>query len=201
MTEPHQLAHAGDPDTSVAAAAIAALSPSSRKVKLAIVDLLRDFGPQSADDLQRLYARLRADKGWPDVQLHSVKRRLSDLVNAAVVRDTGRREQTPWGRDAAVWELVTDVGLERLMRQAEAQAAAEDAAPWPDTTPEPTAEEYAAAVQLPEIADVIEAVAWKVGRASLIGSGRAFAEDIREWFGSLQAMQASVAEWKEATRG
>lgn len=115
MTEPHMLARASDPDTSHDAAAIAALSPSSREIKSAILRLLRSDGPATAFELRDLYFANRVDEGWPDCQPNTINRRVSDLANMGFVVDTGERRKTPDRRLAIVWRALTRTERNRLM--------------------------------------------------------------------------------------
>lgn len=113
MTEPHMLARNTDPDTSHDAGAIAALSPSAAIVKGAIMQLLRANGPRTAFELRDFYV---AHPEWPRVQPNSINRRVSDLRNSGLVRDTGRRRKSPDGRDAIVWRALTRTERDLLMR-------------------------------------------------------------------------------------
>jgi hypothetical protein len=115
MTEPHMLARASDPDTSKDAAAIAALSPSSREIKSAILRLLRSDGPATAFELRDLYFANRSHEGWPDCQPNTINRRVSDLANMGFVFDTQERRKSPDGRDAIVWRALTRTERAALM--------------------------------------------------------------------------------------
>jgi hypothetical protein len=107
MTEPYMLARTSDPDTSKDAAAIAALSPSSAKIKGAIMHLLREHGPKTAFELRSLYDDARRNGAdWPDCQPNTINRRVSDLAGIGLVVDMKRRRPTPDGRKAIVWRPV-----------------------------------------------------------------------------------------------
>lgn len=102
------LARTSDPDTSKDAAAIAALSPSSAKIKSAILQLLREHGPKTAFELRDLYfasSQYRVSE-WPDCQPNTINRRVSDLAGIGLVVDIKRRRPTPDGRKAIVWRAV-----------------------------------------------------------------------------------------------
>lgn len=116
MTEPHMLARTSDPDTSHDAAAIAALSPSSREIKQAILRLLRSEGPRTAFELRELYDRNAFAEGWPPCQPNTINRRVSDLANAGLVADTGVRRPTPDRRPAIVWRALTTTERKLLLR-------------------------------------------------------------------------------------
>lgn len=108
MTEPHMLARASDPDTSKDAAAIAALSPNSVKIKSAIMQLLRAHGPKTAFELRDLYDLGRKmGHDWPDCQPNTINRRVSDLAGIGLVVDMKRRRPSPDGRKAIVWRAAT----------------------------------------------------------------------------------------------
>jgi hypothetical protein len=117
MTEPYMLARTSDPDTSKDAAAIAALSPDSRVIKGAILQLLRQHGGKTAFELRTLYreTRLRNDVDWPDCQPNTINRRVSDLANIGLVVDTGARRKTPDGRMAIIWRATTRTERNTLM--------------------------------------------------------------------------------------
>lgn len=110
------LARTSDPDTSHDAAAIAALSPSSREIKGAILRLLRSDGPATAFELRDLYFANRANEGWPDCQPNTINRRASDLANIGLIVDTGQRRKSPDNRDAIVWRATTRTERKLLLR-------------------------------------------------------------------------------------
>ena len=106
------LARASDPDTSKDAAAIAALSPSSREIKRIIMRLLRQHGPQTAFERREIYAGVF---GAPVVQPNTVNRRVSDLAGIGLVVDSGTRRDTPDRRKAIVWRATTRTERNLLM--------------------------------------------------------------------------------------
>lgn len=102
----YTLHHAGDPDTSRTAAASAV---GREQVKQAILWLLDAAeAPLSAENLIGLYFHHREGMGWPVVQLHSIPRRLSELHNAGLVRDSGARLRNLSGRPAVGWVRSND---------------------------------------------------------------------------------------------
>jgi hypothetical protein len=120
--EVRTLAHRNDPDASVAAAEFQVRNASrNQRVKDAILGLLAEE-PRTSFELQDAYFSWRMVNDWPDVQVHSVSRRLSELHRAGLVRaveDAGGvqvRRPSPSGATATVWEIVPE--------QQEAQAAA-----------------------------------------------------------------------------
>lgn len=116
MTEPHMLARSTDPDTSHDAAAIAALSPTSATVKIALMQLLRANGPKTAFELRTLYFDHRDWTFWPDVQPNTINRRISDLKNSGLVVDSGKRRKSPDDRKAIVWRAATRTERDMCLR-------------------------------------------------------------------------------------
>lgn len=94
--------HTGDPETSKEAAERVT---GSERLKAAILELLEMSGGLTADEAQGAYLHARDARGWPVVQPHSVNRRLSELHSDGRVRDSGRRRETEYGRNAVVWVL------------------------------------------------------------------------------------------------
>lgn len=99
------LAHTHDPDTSHEAAArldgkqVAAM-------KRAILELL-ELEPGTAYRITREYFRWSAIRDWPFAKRDSIAKRMSELHKAGLIRDTGRRAPTGYGRPAVVWEVVS----------------------------------------------------------------------------------------------
>lgn len=105
MLDMSRVAHRDDPDTSHTAAANLA---GTEAVKLAILTLLRESTDGlTAFEAQDRYIDQRAARGWPQVQPHSINRRMSDMhkETPARVRDTSRRRPTPSGATAVVWSV------------------------------------------------------------------------------------------------
>lgn len=100
MTENAHLAHSHDPDTSKQAAA--ALG-DTEQLKGAILDILRTYGLTGAAvfEVTARYFRDRVENDWPDVQTHSVARRMSELHMAGQTVDTGQRVMGPFRRPVA----------------------------------------------------------------------------------------------------
>ena len=115
MTEPHMLTRTTDPDTSQDAAAIAALSPSSTAIKSAILTPCGSTDPRTAFELREFYFRDRWKRGWPECQPNTINRRVSDLKNAGLLVDSGRRRTTTDGHPAIVWRAVTATERNILM--------------------------------------------------------------------------------------
>jgi hypothetical protein len=112
--EPRVHAHRGDPDASIAAAEYQARNSSrNQRVKDAILGLLAEE-PRTSFELQDAYFSWRMVNDWPDVQVYSINRRLSDLHNAGLVRavvdgeGTQLRRPSPAGATATVWERVPE---------------------------------------------------------------------------------------------
>lgn len=112
--EPSVHAHRGDPDASKAAAAHQARnSTRNQRVKNAILGLLAEE-PRTSFELQDAYFSWRMVNDWPDVQVYSINRRLSDLHNAGLVRavldadGVQVRRPSPAGATATVWEIVPE---------------------------------------------------------------------------------------------
>jgi hypothetical protein len=108
MTEPTALAHTNDPDTSHDAAARAT---HREELKNAILWMLhhrsgRNRAGLAAFEAIEEYVELRNERHWPDVQLHSIPRRMSELHKEGRIFDTGARVPTPFGRMAVVWRAV-----------------------------------------------------------------------------------------------
>jgi hypothetical protein len=98
------LAHRNDPDTSHIAAA--ALNPSDKeRIKAAILVMLGEK-PKASFQLTKLYFKFRTFRGWPDCKEDGIAKRLSELVNADLVIDTGKRVTSPYKRPAVVWAVA-----------------------------------------------------------------------------------------------
>lgn len=98
------LAHRNDPDTSHIAAE--RLSKEDLSVmKGAILYLLR-VRPVGVHQLTGDYFALRELKQWPKVKPDSVAKRLSELVKAGLVVNTGEHAPGLYGRPVAVWAVA-----------------------------------------------------------------------------------------------
>jgi hypothetical protein len=99
------LAHTHDPDTSHEAAArldgkqVAAM-------KRAILELLT-LEPMTAYQATNSYFAGQRYLDWPHAKRDSIAKRMSELHKAGLIRDTGRRAPTGYGRPAVVWEVVS----------------------------------------------------------------------------------------------
>lgn len=101
--------HTNDPDTSVLAAL--QLDPESvTDLKHAILVMLR-AEPRAAFEVAIAYGKVGPTIGWPDVQLYSVHRRMSELKKDQLIYDTGKRRLTPDGRTAAVMAVTPGVTI------------------------------------------------------------------------------------------
>lgn len=106
------LAHIKDPDASRLAAEAQERNRSrNQRVKDALLELLAEE-PRTSFELQDAYFSWRMVNDWPDVQVYSVNRRLSELHNEHLVRaavdDHGQqvRRPSPSGATVTVWEIV-----------------------------------------------------------------------------------------------
>ncbi|MGH3703764.1 MAG: hypothetical protein ACRDT9_03965 [Agromyces sp.] len=100
------MSHRNDPQTSKDAAAAQDLGKNAR-VKRALLVLLAEQ-PGAPFEVQGVYMVLRASKGWPLVQPHSVNRRLSELKKDGLIRGTGVTVRTPDGATAERLEVVPE---------------------------------------------------------------------------------------------
>lgn len=100
-----ELAHRNDPDTSHIAAAALNKEEQSR-MKAAILYLL-SVRPEPVHILTDLYFELREYKDWPEGKRDSIAKRLSELVKAERVVDTGERVDGLYGRPVAVWAVAS----------------------------------------------------------------------------------------------
>lgn len=91
-------ARASDPDTSHAAAASV---DNMSKTRLAILDVLRTWGPTD-DEMIRKLVLTRIGRGTPS----GIRTRRSELVALGLVRDSGKRAETVTGRQAVLWEVT-----------------------------------------------------------------------------------------------
>lgn len=99
------LAHTHDPDTSHEAAA--RLDPRQvAAMKRAILELLADE-PGTAFRITDRYFFHQGFMDWPFAKRDSIAKRMSELHKAGLIRDTGRRAPTGYGRPAVVWEVVS----------------------------------------------------------------------------------------------
>ncbi|OOB91215.1 hypothetical protein B0T42_07405 [Rathayibacter sp. VKM Ac-2630] len=73
-------------------------------MKRAILELLA-MEPMTAYHVTNSY--FAADRYWPHAKRDSIAKRMSELHKAGLIRDTGRRAPTGYGRPAVVWEVVS----------------------------------------------------------------------------------------------
>ncbi|PPG34503.1 hypothetical protein [Rathayibacter sp. AY2B9] len=98
------LAHTHDPDTSHEA--VARLDKKQLAVmKRAILQLL-ESEPATAWHATEAYFMYRDYFDWPLAKRDSIAKRMSELHKEGLIRDTGRRAPTGYGRPAVVWEVV-----------------------------------------------------------------------------------------------
>ena len=98
------LAHKNDPQTSHDAAA--SLNPdTTAELKRVILDLLRRQ-PRAQFKLTAFYVKFQRANSWPKVKDDSVAKRLSELVKADLVIDSGRRDVSPYGKSVVIWAVA-----------------------------------------------------------------------------------------------
>jgi hypothetical protein len=98
------LAHTHDPDTSHEA--VARLDKKQLAVmKRAILSILA-AEPRTAFSTTRAYFDVREFYDYPYAKRDSIAKRMSELHKEGLIRDTGRRAPTGYGRPAVVWEVV-----------------------------------------------------------------------------------------------
>lgn len=98
------LAHTHDPDTSHEA--VARLDKKQLAVmKRAILEILQ-ARPATAEHATRAYFNLQPFVDWPYAKRDSIAKRVSELHKDGLIRDSGDRERTAFGRNAVVWEVV-----------------------------------------------------------------------------------------------
>jgi hypothetical protein len=99
-----ELAHTHDPITSHEAAA-SLNADTSAELKGIILELL-GRKPRAQFELTRYYVKFKKANGWPDVKDDSVAKRLSELVKAGRVIDSGRKTLSPYDRNVVVWQVA-----------------------------------------------------------------------------------------------
>lgn len=106
VSEPR--ARSTDPATSHAAAR--SIRPGFlRDSQDAIVKLFRELGPMDDSLLVDRYQEAVLEGLRPNQSPSGIRTRRAELVDAGVVRDTGRTVRLESGRQATVWELLVDV--------------------------------------------------------------------------------------------
>lgn len=99
------LAHTHDPDTSHDAAA--RLNPKQvAAMKRAILEILTRE-PMTAFATTQAYFAFKGYFDWPNAKRDSIAKRMSELHKDGLIRDTGRRAPTGYGRPAVVWEVAS----------------------------------------------------------------------------------------------
>lgn len=94
-----------DPDTSRRAAEL--LAPKLSKLQTIVLNIFRtvpDFGLTDSE-LDSLYVRSYADRGWPMTRFETPRKRRSDLTRMGLLEDSGIRRMNPYGRLEVVWVL------------------------------------------------------------------------------------------------
>jgi hypothetical protein len=100
------LAHTHDPDTSHDAAT--RLNPKQvAAMKRAILEILRSEPATAWRVTQTYFNWRRFHDSWPFAKRDSIAKRMSELHKAGLIRDTGRRAPTGYGRPAVVWEVAS----------------------------------------------------------------------------------------------
>ena len=97
------LAHTNDPETSHESAASLNLKKNAQ-LKEVILDLLRRR-PRAQFQLTKFYVKFKRANDWPDVKDDSVAKRLSELVQAGLVVDSGMKVESPYGKNVVVWAV------------------------------------------------------------------------------------------------
>lgn len=103
---PSRLAvRADDPDTSYEAAMKAALGAS--KVRPVVLELVREHGPLTQDELINWYRRLLAfEEGTPRASDSGIRTRLRELVKAGLVVEDAEEGHSLFGNRAKRWVAV-----------------------------------------------------------------------------------------------
>lgn len=106
IESPARLAvRADDPDTSYEAAMKAALGAS--KVRPVVLDLVREDGPLTHDELINWYRRLLAfEEGTPRASDSGIRTRLRELVKAGLIVEDAEEGHSLFGNRAKRWIAV-----------------------------------------------------------------------------------------------
>lgn len=107
-------ARAGDPQTSHDAAR--SVDADTMRALHIIQLRLLSIEPDTHSGLWGKYLAHRDDMDWPIVSLSGFRTRVSELVHAAFVEDSGRRAVLPTGRRSVIWR-VTESGATALDRR------------------------------------------------------------------------------------
>lgn len=100
------LAHTHDPDTSHDAAA--RLNPKQVAIlKAAILEILTENKASAWNVTKRYFMYREWNSTWPLVKEDSIAKRMSELHKDGLIRDTGERARTGFGRQAVVWEVAS----------------------------------------------------------------------------------------------
>lgn len=90
-------ARRSDPPTSHAAARSVKRIRASHQ---AILKCFRTHGPMHDEKLQELYSQ------QPPLSQSGLRTRRSELVDRDLLRDSGKRTKTRFGRETIIWEIV-----------------------------------------------------------------------------------------------
>ena len=130
LESPTRLAvRADDPDTSYEAAMKPALGAS--KVRPVVLDLVREHGPLTHDELINWYRRLLAfEEGTPRASDSGIRTWLRELVKAGLIVEDAEEGHSLFGNRAKRWIAVDPTALQGDAEadQAEEAADGEDAA-------------------------------------------------------------------------
>lgn len=109
------MSHSHDPLTSDLAA-VQLDKHASARLKDALL-LLLDEKPRTADELTAVYSHQAEFRRWPTfLDLHNVKRRLSDLhAKHHVIKESGEKRPSRLGKASIVWELAVPIEEARLI--------------------------------------------------------------------------------------
>lgn len=94
-----------EPDGSIAAGARQTRSRVSH-VQAVVLDLLREHGPSTHDELVGFYEGAVTGRFAPPVSPSSVRSRCAELVRAGLVRPSSTVKRSRYGNPAAAWEVV-----------------------------------------------------------------------------------------------
>jgi hypothetical protein len=100
-----ELAHTNDPITSHEAAA--SLNPNTSAELKSVIMMLLARKPRAQFALTKFYVKFKGVENWPDVKDDSVAKRLSELVKAGRVVDSGRKVMSPFGKSVVVWQVAS----------------------------------------------------------------------------------------------
>lgn len=120
LESPTRLAvRADDPDTSYEAAMKAALGAS--KVRPVVLELVREHGPLTHDELISWYRRLLAfEEGTPRASDSGIRTRLRELVKAGLIVEDAEEGHSLFGNRAKRWIAVDPNAVQKDAEEAEA---------------------------------------------------------------------------------